>query len=128
VNGEVDGAELLARYAVDKSYYRPSDGSVRHNAFMPGSDGATSVFRISEISEDDVWIIGRQYVGEPRGKRLLGRAQITAGKVFAQGLQVQLQEPPPRHAGIVGWPDEQPKQKEIALRLAAEAAFIKASR
>jgi hypothetical protein len=35
------------------------------------------------------------------------------------------QEPPPRHANIIGWPEEKSEQKQIAMELAAEAQFYK---
>lgn len=125
MNGELECGELLSRYAVEKSYYR-SDASVRHNAFVPANDGATSVFRTSGLSDPEIWAIGQQNVAERRGKPLLGRIQILTAKVLAENLQVRPEEPPPRHANIVGWPDERAKQKEIALRLAAKAEFFQA--
>jgi hypothetical protein len=93
---------------------------------MPNpKNGETSVFRISGISERDIWKIGDREVGVLRNKPVLGRADIGASFVFMKGLKVVPSEPPVRHANIVGWPEEKSEQTLIALQLAAEAIFHK---
>ncbi|MFQ5754323.1 MAG: hypothetical protein ACE5HI_20245 [bacterium] len=114
-------SEKLARFVIFNRWFKPSG---RFNAFMP-KDGKTSVFRISNISDDEIWDIGDLKVAPKRGKPILGRADISALYVIAKGLEVHPNEPPERHADIAGWPDEKSKQKEIALDLAAEARFYK---
>lgn len=116
--------EELARFAVEKSYFR-ADNTVRPDAFMPGSGNAVSVFRQSGLSEWEIWELGVTHVATPRDKPLLGRAVIHVRHVLSQELRVELAEPPPRHANILGWPGEHEKQKGKALELAALATFVR---
>ena len=120
----VDPNEELARFAVEKSYYR-ADNTVRHNAYMPDQKKAVSVFRQIGLSEAEIWELGTVYVGARRNRPLLGRAVIHAFHVLSQELSVEIVEPPPRHADILGWPYEHEKQKEKALELAARATFVR---
>lgn len=119
----VSPEECLARYAVEKSYFR-ADGSVRHNAFMPATDKKTSVFRVSSLTDTEIWNIGNTHVVPRRGKPLLGRAEIVAKHVFDNDLEVEVGEPPPLHANITGWSDEQSERRLVAQELAARAAFL----
>ena len=120
----VDPNEELARFAVEKSYFR-ADNTVRHNAYMPGRQKAVSVFRQSGLPEEAIWELGMSHFAIPRNKQLLGRAVIIVRDVSSQELSVESAEPPPRHANILGWPDEHEKQKEKALELAAHATFVR---
>jgi hypothetical protein len=119
----VDPKESLTRYIVEKSYYRSTDETVRHNAFMPPANNrALSVFRISDLPQDEVWDLGELYVAAPRNKLLLGRADIFASNVFSKGLGITpTHRPHPRHANIINWPVEREYQRMIAVELAAEA-------
>lgn len=116
--------EELARCAVEKSYFR-ADNTVRHNAYMLGREKAVFVFRQGGLSDDEIWELGMTHVARPRAKPLLGRAVIHTRHVSSQELSVESTEPPPRHADILGWPDEHEKQKEKALELAAHATFVR---
>ena len=121
MNTEILSPEILARYIIQRKHYR-ADGTVRHNAFMPSPAGEVSVYRITDLKEEQVWEIGRTNVAAALNKQLLGRADIIALCVFNQKLRVESDpKPHPRHANIVGWPIDQEKKKEIALVLAAEA-------
>lgn len=120
----IEEDEQLARFAVEKTYFR-ADNTVRHNAFMPASDGTVSVYRQDGLSEEQIQELGRIYVATPRNKPLLGRAVIRVREVLLRQLNVNEAEPPPRHAIIVGWPEAQEKRKEKALELAASATFVR---
>jgi len=119
--GPVKPEESLSRYILDTAYIRSSDKTVRHSAFMPSANGETSVFRISGLADFEIWGIGCLEVAQKRGKPLLGRADILALDVIENNLQIDPDNNPPRHANIVGWPEERSEQKLIALRLAANA-------
>ena len=119
-------AEILSRFIMQTNWYRPSDNCARYAAFMPNpKNRETSVYRISGISDKEIWEIGDREVGENRGKPILGRADVGASFVIKKGLNVVPSEPPVRHANIVGWPEEKSEQRLIALELAAEAIFYK---
>ena len=116
----VDPSEVLTRFVIYNRWFKKSG---RFNAFMPYMD-ETSVFRTTSISVDDIWDIGDREVAPQRGKPILGRADIGALNVKSNDLQVTPNEPPVNHAVITGWPDEESKQKEIALELASTADFF----
>jgi hypothetical protein len=117
-------SELLARFVFHHSHIRASDNSVRPAAFLP-KDGMTSVFRISNLTDQEVWEIGEREVVPRRGHPLLGRADLSVSTVINNGLEVRPQEPPLRHANILGWPDEKSKQTMIALELAVSSQLYR---
>ena len=117
-------SEILARFVFHHSHIRSSDNSVKPAAFLP-KDGMTSVFRISNLADQEVWEIGEHEVVPKRGRPLLGRADLSVFTVINNGLQVRPQEPPLRHANIVGWPDEKSKQMLVAIELAASSQLYR---
>ena len=94
----------------------------RYTAFLPSPSRKTSVFRITKLSEKEVWEIGRKNVAEIRCKTLYGRADSLAEVVLKQKLNVEPStQLHPRHANIVGWPQDKAKQIIIATEFAEEA-------
>lgn len=88
---------------------------------MPAPNGKTSVFRISSLSENEIWEIGSREVAQKRGIPLLGRADISAFHIMDNNLKLILDNNPPRHANITGWSSEKSEQKLIAMELAENA-------
>ena len=60
----------------------------------------------------------------PTQKTLHGRADIQLDSFLDADLQIEPDNEPPRHANIIGWPDEKEKQKSIAQELAARSSLI----
>jgi hypothetical protein len=120
-------SNLFARYLLTSRWYSREKNEVKFAAFMPNQnpDSAvleTSVYQISDIEESEIWAIGQREVVEIRpGRRLHGRADITEGKVGRQGLEISVNNIPPRHATIVSWPDERSEQILRATELAASS-------
>ncbi len=85
---------------------------------MPSPHGETSVFYISNLSDNEIWNIGDCEVAQKRGLPLLGRADILAFHVLNKKLKLIPDNCPPRHANIVNWPTEKSEQKLIAIELA----------
>lgn len=118
--------EPLSRYILEKSHYRTSDSTVKHNAFMPPAGKSdVSVYRTANLSSEDIWQIGITYVAQKMGKPLLGRAELIAYDAIAQGLYVKPGPVPhPRHANISGFPiDNSSKTRMIAVELAVRATL-----
>jgi hypothetical protein len=84
---------------------------------------SASVFRVRDLSEEQIWNIGEDHVAEPRGKVLYGRADLNVNDVTSQGLKLDPDNNPPRHANIVGWPPEKDRQLLLAQEL-AHASFL----
>ena len=118
----ISPSESVTRFITQKNYYRPSDSTVRHNAFMPNRDGEISVYRIINLDDVKIFAIGRQFVASVINKPLKGRADIEVSKTLKRDLRVEPNpDPHPRHANIVDWPEDKLKHRYIALELAAEA-------
>lgn len=84
---------------------------------MPPLNKRLSVFRIFDLPENEVWRLGDVLRTEPP----LGRADIKVQAFTETGLTVEADNTPPRHANIVGWPNESSEIKLKALILAEKA-------
>lgn len=119
---EVSPSEWLSRFITQKSYYRPSNHTVRHNAFMPNRQGKNSVYRIDDLPVEEIFKIGEDYVAKPQRKPLLGRADIVSSVIMDLELRIEpAPDPHPRHADIVDWPADDSKHKLIAIEIAEKA-------
>lgn len=110
----IEPSEILSRYIFTEKYLRP-DNSVKWQAFKP-KNHETSVYRTSDLSEPDIWDIGRD-VETMSGRSLRGRADIRTSSVLEISLDVIDSIPPPLHANIVGWPIDEAEIKQKALEL-----------
>ena len=97
---------------------------------MPHPRIELSVFRIEGLDQNGVREIGEN-VATQRGKRLVGRGDVTAGNIQSIGLRVEPKEPPPRHADIMGWPalsgtpkEDKGRQKLIAQQIVERAMLV----
>jgi hypothetical protein len=117
--------ELLARFILSSGWFRPSDKTVKGDAFMPPQNLRLSVTRHLGLQEADLWDIGKSVASQRQPPaNLHGRADIAAADVIAQSLTVEPTPTPRNHANILGWPTEKPGQKIIALKLASAARFV----
>ena len=118
--------EIIARYLTSSKWFSRENNRVKHNAFLPPPSMKLSVFRIDNLSESKIWEIGQKRVVNkiipPRN--LYGRADIKTLNILETGLEIHLDNIPPRHADIVNWPNEKSKRKEIALELAENASLV----
>ncbi len=92
---------------------------------MPAPDGTLSVFRTSELGSDAVWHLADVHITPSTSKPVLARGDFQAGFVYGtKQLGLEADDNPPGHANICRWPSEKPKQKQLAMRLAAEAKLV----
>ena len=120
---EVADDEPLARFLTSSGQFNQS--AVKPSAFLPNpKDGKTSVFRHRAEPQADLIAIANQHIGSNR--RVHGVGIVRAGDVRTVQLDVQSQEPPPRHADITNWPPsiKKARQKEIAILLAQKAKLV----
>jgi hypothetical protein len=122
---EVAGDELLARFIYQSSHIRPSDGTVKANAFLPPANLLCSVTRHLQATENELWAVGEE-AALNRGATLYGRADVQAVNCTKQRLVVQKAPVPdnPNHANLADWPADKPAQKIIAQELAAAASLV----
>lgn len=124
-----DEEEDLARFLTSSSQFNAV--MVKPSAFLPSpKDGNTSVFRHGSKPRESLWRIAIEHVGAVR--TLHGAAIVKATHVRSALLEVVAQEPPPRHANIVGWPWPMPdpelgkaERKERALVIAQHAELVR---
>lgn len=81
--------------------------------------------RTQGADEAVVWAHGDEHVAAEQGRDILARGDFEAkelASVAVDGFQLSIipDEPPPRHANIIGWPTQE--QKEVQRLLAAELA------
>jgi hypothetical protein len=114
--------EPIARFLCSRSWFSRESGRVKYSAFMP-RDRATSVFRIVGLGDPEVWDMGRRLVAEPSDRTLYGHAALKAVDVQSCRLIFQADDRPPRHAEILGWPEEKGAQRFAAERLAAHSVL-----
>jgi hypothetical protein len=120
----VDDNEDLARFLLQSNQFNTI--MVKLAAFLPNpKDRETSVSRHGREPLTHLWEIGLAAAGS---RKLYGAAIFTAHIVRNAQLDVEADEPPPRHAVIRGWPwvESDPelqkaKQKELAALVASAA-------
>ena len=127
---EVSSGERLSRYVFTKRYLKKTTDRLSPEAFTPHKTSReTSIYRTDGCSEENIWELSEKYVTayRPDHKSALGRGDLTAQVVFDQKLNVVPHPiPHPRHANIVGWPDEPGSELELmkATELANQAIRI----
>lgn len=121
ITSDVSPEEVLARYIFSRDCFSPANDRVKYSAFLPAPDLKTSVFRVSGLTPDEIWHIGDSKVAPMREKPLLARADISAKVVLSNGLDIEPDNDPRRHANIYKWPSEKSEQKLIAIELANKA-------
>ncbi len=122
---KVSSGEKLTRFIRYSSHFSVVTNRVRPDAFLPHKNEVNiSVFRISEITEDEVWKIGQEYVHTEK-RPVKARADIFASDVYENNLEVIPVEPPQRHANITPLPvDNSPTNRKARRSLATKLATL----
>lgn len=128
MNKVVNQEENISRFYFDKKHVR-QDNTIKHNVFMPPPiHGRMSVYRTSDLTNQEIWEIGKTYIEPERGKPIVGRADLKAIEIYNCELKINPTElPHPRHANIEGWELNTEKDRLKALKLAASAVNTKNS-
>lgn len=86
-----------------------------------------SVTHTEGLPEGDLWAHGDEHAAKP-DRPIYGRADFVAStvalvKLNTTHLRLEMSEPPPRHANVLGWPppDETDLRKLLAMELRAKA-------
>ena len=117
LTNEILPTEPLARFIRQSNYVAKTTGRIKYNAFLPAPDNDTSVFRIQDISKEQIKAMAVEHVKE-RSKN--GAALFNANLVDKAKLDILSKEPPPRHANIRGWSmNEDPELKKSERNAAA---------
>lgn len=115
---------FYARFLLhQKNYFSIENKRVKAIAFMPAPSLKLSVFNIEGITDDNIWKIGKDYVAQPQSSTIKARADIEKNIISQQGLHINQDDNPPRHANIEGWPNVKHEQMAIAQFLAAHSSL-----
>ena len=122
--------ESVTRFVFDRDHIRRSQPkhTAKFQVFLP-RNGETSVFRVSQLSDAEVWKLGNDHVAKLRNRTIKARADIKVQVVESVGVEqghVSLAVVPEisthlLHANIVGWPEEESAVQIIAVALADKA-------
>ena len=117
-------SDTIARYIFYQRYFTASTGRVKYPAFLP-PDGETSVYRITSLTEEEIWDIGQHYVAEVSGRTLRARGDLFVSDVFTVGLNVELETAIHHlHGNIIGWPTPKGQRILIAKKLEGKAQLV----
>lgn len=110
--------ENIARFIFSSSHFAQGTSRVKYGAYQPAKNRQASVYRIYELSTNEVWDIGAEYV-ESGQRKIRAYAEVKTLDVTRQKLKV---EPDTkvhfRHANIVAWPQEKDEIKMLAIEIA----------
>lgn len=112
----------VTRYIFDTKAYTESTGRVAWTGLMPNPEGETSVFWVTDLTNDEIWRIGQLYVANVSSRALRARADLFSSSVLGEGLEIEAEiDVHPLHANIVGWPTQKSEKMLIAKKLAEQA-------
>ena len=115
--------ESIVRYIFDSKHFHKPKNAVKPDAFLPhGNPLETSVFRVDGLIDEDIWHIGSS-IAQKRERSLKARANFEARAISGTPLRFDPNDDPPRHANIVGWPQEKSDQLQLALEIAEKATL-----
>lgn len=125
VPATVQPEELISRYIFHTKQYKKTTREVAAAAFLPNKkDNETSVFRINDLEDREIWGIGVDHVEMLRKKAdpriiLKARGDLTALAAINQELKVIPEVSlHPLHANLSSWPDEESAKNMVAIELA----------
>ena len=126
----VPPGEKLTRFIRYSNHFSVETNRVKHDAFLPHKNSVDlSVFRISGLSDNEVWTIGREYV-QRGGRPIKARADLSAGAVYENNLEVIPDEQGHElHANITPFPIEKnladrKTRRTIAMKLALASELV----
>ena len=97
---------------------------VRHSAFMPPKKSLKkSISVIEGLTEAEIWEDGRLVESLRTDEaQLKARADFSSQVVADVGLDIEYDRTPyPRHANLIGWPEDKDERQAKAQRLADAA-------
>ncbi len=121
----VPPSEKLARFIFSKKHFSVEKREVKFKAFIPPPNSEDiSVYRISGLSDRQVWEIGRKYVGR-KDRAIKARANLAAEAVYANNLEV-VPDPLPHelHANVRPFPADRRARDRIAKQLALASELV----
>lgn len=116
--------ERLSRFVFDKRHFDVGRAQVKFRAFHDQDE--LSVLRSAGLSEFDIWTYGDTTATSTQRPEIFARGDFLASVLTGLSLGVRSDEPPKRHAVVVGWPtrDNKDARKQRAIDLAVKAILV----
>lgn len=123
---EVNDHERISRFLLFSRWFSREHRRVKPDAFIPHPRIELSVSCTDALSEEDIWPLGQLVIEQRADKvKLYGRGDLIARDVRTQKLEIKRDDKPPRHANIIGWPNEsRSAQRMMAIELAAASKLV----
>ncbi|MEK6746223.1 MAG: hypothetical protein AABY33_04255 [Pseudomonadota bacterium] len=123
--------DILSRYLFYKSDidYNTSPHTVKTSVFKGKHPDGFSVYKTTNLLENYIWNISKEYV-EPSypDRPLLGRGDLAVKFYQLAKLNIVKKEPPPRHYNIFGMPVgsglEEAEKLSLRQEMRANSKFI----
>lgn len=125
----VDPGETIARFLTRSKDFTKTTGRIKYGTYLPASDGDTSVYRVSGISNPEISDIGEKCVREPRIKKggectIYGWSEVEASVILKAKVIIDPETTPhPRHANLKSWQIDKGQQKQQAIDIANKATY-----
>ena len=121
----VPPGEKLTRFIFSNKHFSVMNREVKFKAFTPSANSTgISVYCISELSDSEVWEIGREYV-QREGRIIKARADLLAEVVYENHLTVIPDTTPHElHANITPLPADKRARDRIARNLALASQLV----
>ncbi len=119
--GEVTRDEPITRFCVVGSQIKEKN-RLNHSVIWPdeNEEYITSVYRIENLNNTEVWDLGDTNVNNP----VLARLDVSANTIFNFKLDFDPDDTPPRHANIINWPKDRSEYRSVAQQITANSKHI----
>lgn len=129
---DISQDEIITRFIFSSKHYSRTNKTVKFRTFMPPqiskepttySDNL-SVYRISGISDKEVWQLGQEHV-QTEGRMIRARADISIENVYKNHLRVVPDKRPhERHANILPFPSDRLSCQRMATKLSLVSKLV----
>ena len=125
MSGDKGNGRVVTKFLFRGEYNTHPRHRVKWEPLQPNpSDWKTSVMRVDQLTEVQIWGLGQAWVEPKRNKSIRARADIDAAVVLQQPpLFLEHAPPPDEHMNIAGWPPTEDAVMVLAMEL-AEAATL----
>lgn len=83
------------------------------------------MYQLDGLMEVEVWSIADCFVGDIKGRKVIGRAEFYERALAPLGLRAESDpHPHPLHMNVLGWPTEKDARISLALELAEQSKYV----
>lgn len=126
----INDSEPICRFIFSDKYYSSQKQIVKAGAFSPSRTGETSILRIANLTNEDIYQIDLEYISGRRkdNKKSQGRADLMVYDVKAINgglfLSADIEDTHPRHANIKGYASDKSLLMQQTIELANKSSLV----